>query len=182
MSGFEHWAAAAGRRFRPRLSTVTLTYWAAGVFAAIGILLRAVPTRVETPQIPAAEPVSVPLESVTTEAAQALLSYQEVVRKNIFDLDREAPDPRYVPPELAAMGDTGVTKAVVRRGPRLFGLAVGPDGAIALIDADPTIPGAEVYRPGDIVAGLRLVEVTDTTAILAGTAGTIVLRLPVSRP
>ena len=40
---------------------------------------------------------------------------------------------------------------------RLFGISRGPGGAVALIDADPDVPGAEVYRIGDTVRGGRVI-------------------------
>src|SRR3989442_7825279 len=61
---------------------------------------------------------------------------------------------------------------------KLYGITVGPQGAVALIDADPKIPGAEIYRVGDLVAGARLVAITDSTVTLAQPSGPLILRLP----
>jgi len=65
------------------------------------------------------------------------------------------------------------------RGPtlRLYGITVGAQGAVALIDADPNIPGAEIYRLGDLVAGARVLAITDSTVTLAEPSGPLVLRL-----
>src|SRR5438876_154479 len=65
------------------------------------------------------------------------------------------------------------------RGPRLtlYGTTVGPQGAVALIDADPKVPGAEIYRLGDVVAGAALVAITDSTVTLAEPSGPLVLHL-----
>jgi len=164
------------------LSAPALAYGIAALLTAAGIALRALPPRVTVPAVSAPEPIALPAPTEFSEPARALLAYEEIVQKNVFDPGREPPQPRYVPPEAVAGEDPGIAPPVAPRGPRLFGLAVGPDGAVALIDADPSIPGAEVYRPGDLVRGLRLVEVTDSTAVLAGATGTIVLRLPVSPP
>jgi len=54
---------------------------------------------------------------------------------------------------------------------------VGAEGAVALIDADPNVPGAEIYRVGDLVAGARLVAITDSSVTLAQPSGPLVLRL-----
>jgi hypothetical protein len=51
---------------------------------------------------------------------------------------------------------------------------------VALIDADPRIPGAEVYRVGDEVRGGRIAAVTDSTVVIARPSGPLTLRLPVT--
>jgi hypothetical protein len=62
----------------------------------------------------------------------------------------------------------------------LYGITKGPGGAVALIDADPRIPGAEVYRVGDEVRGGRIAAVTDSTVVIARPSGPLTLRLPVT--
>ncbi len=56
-------------------------------------------------------------------------------------------------------------------------MAAGPTGAVALIDADPSIPGAEIYRPGDRVGIYRLETIADTFVVLIGSGGSRVLTL-----
>ena len=63
----------------------------------------------------------------------------------------------------------------------LYGLATGPTGAVALIDADPSIPGAEIYRLGDRVGSYRLESIADTLAVLTGSTGRLVLTLDTPR-
>jgi hypothetical protein len=153
-------------------------YLVAAVLALAGLGLRLVPVR---PATPAAEPIAIArpaTEPSPSERAQALLTFQEIVQANVFSQDRVAPAERYVPPELAAP-PPAVERASAPR-LRLFGVAVGPAGAVALIDADPAIPGAEVYRQGDLVRGLRLIEINEMAVVLEGDGGRIVLTLPSS--
>jgi len=62
----------------------------------------------------------------------------------------------------------------------LYGTTVTADDAFALIEADPQVAGAEIYRVGDLVQGARLVKITDSTVTLASRPGGVarVLRLP----
>lgn len=168
----------ATRRVPPVRALLVL----AALLLAASAAIRFVPVRVPVAEAPRPESPRLPEEPGPREQAEALLAYEEIVRDNVFDRTRQPPAERYLPPELAAARAAAEPETRVRRGPRLFGLAVGPDGSVALIDADPRIPGAEVYRPGDLVGGARLVAVTDSSAVLAGPAGTTVLRLPSSRP
>jgi hypothetical protein len=60
---------------------------------------------------------------------------------------------------------------------------VGPSGTAALIDADPAVRGAEIYQIGDAIDGRRIVAVSESTVVLDGTAGRLVLRLqPAGQP
>ena len=60
---------------------------------------------------------------------------------------------------------------------RLYGITVGAGGAVALIDADPKIRGAELYRVGDRVGGSPITAITDSTVVIARKGGPLVLRL-----
>jgi hypothetical protein len=145
---------------------------------AAGVGLRVVPISVEVvPIVSAAVVESAPVPSAR-EQAEALLSYQQIVEANIFSRNRIPPSTRYVPPELAVEGTTTETGSRPAPSLRLFGVAVGPMGAVALIDADPTIPGAEVYRLGDAVGDALLAAIEDTAVVLEGPNGQIRLRLP----
>lgn len=155
-------------------------YVAAVVLALAGLALRIAPAR---PTVPATVPVHVgqpATEPSPSERAQALLAFQEIVQANVFSQDRSPPAERYVPPELAAPEPAAAPTRTAAPRLRLFGVAVGPMGAVALIDADPAIPGAEVYREGDMVRGLRLIEIGETAVVLEGEDGRTVLTLPSS--
>lgn len=163
-----------------RGDSVRTLYALAGLLVLSGLVLRFAPARVAAvpaPAITVDEPTDEPSGS---ERAEALLSYQGIVRANVFSRDRSPPTTRYVPPELAELVAPVRTPARTAPVLRLYGVAVGPTGAVALIDADPAIPGAEVYRPGDTVAGARLVTIADTAVVLEGPAGRTILTLPTS--
>jgi hypothetical protein len=54
-------------------------------------------------------------------------------------------------------------------------------GTAALIDANPSIPGAEIYQIGDVVDGKRIAAVSESTVVLEGASGRTVLRLQPAR-
>ncbi len=153
-------------------------YVLAGVLALGGLALRIAPARPTVPATPTVQLAQPAAEPSPSERAQALLAFQEIVQANVFSQNRTPPAERYVPPELAAATPAPARAAAPRL--RLFGVAVGPTGAVALIDADPAIPGAEVYREGDLVRGLRLIEIGETAVVLEGAEGRTVLTLPTS--
>jgi hypothetical protein len=137
-----------------------------------GLGLRLAPTPLPRA---AGAPLAVPPEvqpDAPPTSAPAAPTYDAIVAANIFSQDRTAPTVRFLPPGRAAPPPKP-------RGPtlRLYGITVGPQGAVALIDADPNIPGAEMYRLGDLVAGARLIAITDSTVTLAEPSGPLVLRL-----
>ena len=152
----------------------------AGVVAtvALGFVIAPASVRSREAVVPDIPPVA-PAKDASTKARE-LLSFEEIPRMNIFAQDRAAPNARYVPPGQEA-DRPAARVAPTPSPPRLFGVASGPTGAVALIDADPSIPGAEIYRVGDRVRNARLIEIADTTVVLEGAAGRTVLRLPRSR-
>ncbi|NIW37940.1 MAG: hypothetical protein GWN32_16080 [Gemmatimonadetes bacterium] len=155
-------------------------YLGAALLLLIGVALRIAPARVATP---AAEPLVVSsgmAQASGAEQAEALLTYEAIVRANIFSQERTPPAVRYVPPELAVQEAAERPATPARPRLRLFGVAVGPTGAVALIDAEPSIPGAEVYRLGDRVGDARLVAIEDTAVVLEGPGGRRILTLPSS--
>ncbi len=158
--------------------TRTRTLWfVAGGLSALALLLYLVPTSVATADLPPAESSLAQTSGSRATDPESSLAFDAIVERNIFSPDRAPPPSRYVPPGGSAPAET----SPVRGAPapvRLFGIAVGPDGAVALIDADPDIPGAEIYRVGDVVRGARVTAITDSTVVLAGPAGQSVLRLP----
>ncbi len=152
---------------------------AAGLMAALGAALWVMPPRLPDPVVPpppAPAPAAAPDPS--TQAA-AILSYEEIVRANVFAPDRSAPPRRFVPPHLAAAPRAAAAPAPPTI--RLYGVAVGERGAVALIDADPAVPGAEIYRPGDAVAAYRLESIADTFVVLIGPGGRRVITLDAPR-
>jgi hypothetical protein len=156
-----------------------LLYLAAGVFAVAGVALRVAPVELPgpndaVPAVPAASP------SPPASEAAARERYGALVSSNAFAAARTAPTKRWVPEGLRR--DTAPPPKAPRKPPepvaRLFGITRGPGGAVALIDADPDVPGAEVYRVGDTVHGGRLSNISESTVTVTRPSGPVVLRLP----
>lgn len=108
--------------------------------------------------------------------------YWEIVERDVFSQGRQNPDPDappWAPPSRQDPAPVAPSPGPAPAAPRylLTGIVHGADGITALIDADPSVPGPELYRPGDRVGPYRLAEATDSTVVLTGPAGTQVLRL-----
>src|SRR2546428_4318056 len=145
---------------------------AAVVLGLLGLWLRF--SRSPLPQTAAAPlPLRTAGQAATAPSgATAAPRYEAIVAANIFSQTRTAPLVRFAPAGRAARG----TASASRRPPlKLYGITVGPQGAVALIDADPKIPGAEIYRVGDLVA--VAVSFAVTASPLSASAPTRVLAL-----
>ena len=149
---------------------------AAAALLVTGLALRLAPTRLPRARAaPLAAPVEAQPEAAPTSTPPP--RYDAIVAANILSQDRTPPAVRFSLPGRA-------TAPPKPREPtlRLYGITAGPQGAVALIDADPKVPGAEIYRLGDLVAGARVLAITDSTVTLAEPSGPLVLRLqPVAR-
>lgn len=152
-------------------------YAAAAVLAGGGVALWLLPVDVA---LPAIQPVALPVPgsvSDPSEQAAALLTYEEIVRGNVLATDRRPPATRYTPPVAGDVPTPATPSATLAPAIRLYGVATGPAGAVALIDANPAIPGAEIYRVGDIVGGYSLAQIAESFVVLAGPDGERTLRL-----
>jgi hypothetical protein len=154
---------------------------AAAVLTALALLVLLMPAGSVEPREPLAAANVPAITQSPSEDAAALLSYQEIVGSNMFAADRSPPVSRYVPPELARQQTPRVVNQPAAPRLRLYGVATGPTGAVALIDAEPSIPGAEIYRPGDSVRGYTLEEIADSYVMLVGPTGSLTLPLETSR-
>jgi len=107
-------------------------------------------------------------------------SYEAIVAANIFSKVRTPSAARFTP---AGSPRNRHARGTARGGTplTLYGITMGPQGAVALIHADPSVPGADVYHLGDLVAGGRLVAITESTVTLARPSGPVVLHLPAGR-
>ncbi len=152
-------------------------YAVAAALLIVAAASRLVPPVIRLPAAPAVDSTSAPPTRDPSAQAAALLTFEEIVRADMFSADRQPPRERYIPPELrvAAVPDRPGGPQVPRL--QLFGVATGPTGAVALIDANPAIPGAEIYRLGDRVSIYRLESISDTLVVLRGDAGVRRLRL-----
>jgi len=148
--------------------------WAVAAGCALaGVGLRLAPAA--RPPSPAdAAPVLAPQTLPTPPAAAA--TGEGIVAANVFAAARSAPRVRFSPLG-AAVADRA--PAPSRPSFTLYGITVMAQGgdARALIDADPRIPGAEIYRVNDLVGGARLSAITDSTVTLVQPSGPLVLRL-----
>jgi hypothetical protein len=147
----------------------------AGSLALLALILRLWPVGVPTVEAEAsAAPVTASPGDWVGGADGAEL-YSGIVEGNVFAPDR-------TPPPLRA-GDAVVAEPrVVPAAPRrpryrLSGIVQGPDGLVALIDADPLFPGAELYQVGDSVGPYVLEEATDSLVVLRLNGQTQILRL-----
>ena len=164
-----------------RVLTPRTLYGIAAVFAVAGVGFRLAPA-----QPPVGEP---PLElpAATQLVQQSVLgdehSYAPVAATNVFSQTRTPPRVRFVP-EGRASPDSAVPVARPRQPVfRLYGITVTASGTTALIDANPKVPGAELYRLGDRVGGAPITAITDSTVVIRRPAGPLVLRLrPAARP
>lgn len=157
-------------------------YGAAAATTVLGAALRVVP-----PPMPDAAPADsrrrqspVPA-SVAPDRVADPARYELIVESNVFS-------PRRAPPETRFTLDEGKEpepepEAPVDEPPplRLLGVARDPEQALALIEADEDVPGAELYRVGDRVQGGRVRAIYDSTVVVAFPDGPLVLRLPSAR-
>ena len=109
--------------------------------------------------------------------------------RNVFSASRTAPQSRYrvgMPMEPSVAPTTVTMPAPPPPPPppppryRVAGTMVSSAGGMALIDADPSSPGPEVYRVGDAVGGYRLERVAYDHVVMVGAMGE--LRMDVARP
>jgi hypothetical protein len=150
-------------------SRTVVLFAVAAVFSLMGLVLRALPSRVEPPALPPVVAVS-----PTPDTLPAPLAKGDLARANPFSPVRAAPAVRYAPRGAA----TRRPQPAPGQGLRLVGTLQTPSGTVALIDADPAAPGAEMYRVGDQVGDSRLISVDESSVVLQGPLGRRVLRLP----
>lgn len=150
---------------------ITTLYVSAAVLALSGIALRLVPPQVPVLALPPPTLAANPPRVDPAAQAAALLTYAAITEADVFAPDRRPTVRARRPATTPAAGDH---RAVAMR---LFGVASGAAGAVALIDADPVIPGAEIYRLGDRIAGYTITTIADTLVVLDGAAGRRVLTL-----
>ena len=162
---------------REDLLTPRTLYGIAGVFVVLGLVVRVAPARVPTAQPAHRLPIAaVPSDPASTGDER---SYAPVAAGNVFSQTRTPPKVRFVPegrsaPAPVVTGRQRPRAAVLR----LYGITAG---TIALIDADPKIRGAELYRVGDRLGSGRITRITDSTVVISRPGGPLILRLPSNR-
>ncbi len=149
-------------------------YGSAAGLGILALILQVAPTPL--PSAHASTPaIAVRARPLVSTAGHAAPDYEPIVRTNLFSAERTPPRQRFAPAGTASR-DTVPRRAAPSI--RLYGITVGAQGAMALIDADPEIPGAEIYHVGDVVAGAPIAEITDSTVVLSQPSGPRVLHLP----
>jgi hypothetical protein len=157
-----------------RVATTTL-YGTAIALVLFGLWMRIAPPVLRA--TPVAQQI-LPAIDERVAAAEAVPSEQiwaPVVAGNIFSLSRQAP--ARMSPAPQATADASARPRPHSPALTLYGTTVGPDGAIALIRGEAVSPGVEVYHLGDVVAGMRIVEITDSTVTFVKPSGPMVLHL-----
>jgi hypothetical protein len=161
------------------MGRITLTlYLVAGCLLLAAAALRVAPVPIVS--VPPAELRPSLAISPTVPIGQPSGVTEAIVAGNVFAASRTAPRTRYTPSDLTlARSAESAAPAARRPTLRLFGTVVGPSGdATALIDANPAVAGAEIYRVGDMVGAGRVVVISDSTVVIQGAAGRTTLRLP----
>ncbi|MEJ2678647.1 MAG: type II secretion system protein N [Gemmatimonadota bacterium] len=163
-----------------------LAVGAAGLFFAAGVSLRLIPPLPPSVSVaPVVDTVAPPVSDARDSVVVS--SYDAIIDKSIFSPSRAAPAERFVP--LNGAMDEGAQAPAVRapsrqEGPlqrlRLVGVAVGPMGGVAIIDTNPSTPGADVFRVGDRIGRARVVEIREDAVVLETPGGRMVLKLPPS--
>ncbi len=153
--------------------------WVSGAAAACVLLSLAAwlaPIRLPSPPV-AAGTVGVDLHALRVPTDRIDPGdYRQIVEANPLSPTREPPPADRVSSASAEAAPEVSAPRSLRRF-RLVGLVRGPDGIVALIDADERVPGAELYRVGDRVGPYRLAEASDSVVVLRGPDGEQVLRL-----
>lgn len=146
-----------------------------------GVALLVAPANAGVPTASATSPFTMTRSPDNNRQAGVLLEYGEIARSNIFARERTPPAARYERASLTATVADQPTPAAAPVRFTLYGVATGPSGSVALIDADRTIPGAEIYRPGDKVGDYILDRVGETSVTLRNATESLVLNLELTR-
>lgn len=157
-------------------------YGIAGALALAGLGLHLAPAR-----LPGGEPELALPQATPLSPSQGMLSdersYAPITTANVFSQTRTPPKVRFVPEGRHSQDSTARAPKPRQRVFQLYGITVTAKGATALIDANPKIPGAELYHLGDRIGGAPITEITDSTVVIRRSGGPLILRLrPVARP
>lgn len=151
-------------------------YIAAAAFVLAGLALRVAPA-----QLPDGRS-ALTIQTATQPAGAEIISgdersYAPIAATNVFSQERTPPKIRFVPEGREEPAASAPPPRRRESSLRLYGVTVRADGAIALIDADPRIPGAELYRVGDRAGGSPIVAITESTVVLRRAGKLVTLRL-----
>lgn len=133
--------------------------------AAAALALAALAFRVVPPAHPATSLAIIP-QPQPLAALPVLESGTEIVATNLFAAGRRPPQHRFLPRGFEPPVSVPAPAPIV-----LYGVTLAAADPLALIDADPRVPGAEIYRVGQQVRDARLVAMTDSSVTLAPLSG-----------
>jgi hypothetical protein len=156
------------------MRTAPALYGGGVALVVLGVSLRLAPS--SPPQASGAELPLAVLRAAAPTGRTSAPSYDGIVTGNMFSKQRAPSAVRFVPAGSRRLpGGEGAAHGTPLT---LYGITMGPQGAVALIHADPKSAGAELYHLGDRVAGGRLIAITESTVTLARPSGSLVLHLP----
>jgi hypothetical protein len=148
---------------------------------SVALALQVVPLPAPTASRESDPPAAVaPPSSV---AAIDTSDYEMIAERSVFSPSRTAPSERFTPARGPDAVDSILDEPIdepIDEPPelRLLGITRSPSRAYALIDSDPNVPGAEVFQVGDRVGEARVISIGDSTVVIVGSSGSLVLRLP----
>ena len=156
------------------------------LLAAILVVI-AIAAAVRPPTVPdASVPPAVGAAATSVQPAEPMdpATATAIVEANIFSDTRTPPAERYDPFQPAVQDETAVMDPFMIEEtveqvaePRLFGTVFGPDGPRALMELDPDLPQAQLYKEGDRVGRFVVVKINEQSVILDTSNGRIVLQL-----
>jgi type II secretion system (T2SS) protein C len=157
-------------------------YGVAAALALAGLGLHLAP-----PRLPGGEPALELPQAAQLSPSQGMLSdersYAPIAAANVFSQTRTPPKVRFVPEGRHSQDSTAPAPRPRQQVFRLYGITVTAKGATALIDANPKIPGAELYRLGDQIGGVPITAITESTVVIKRSGGPLILRLrPAAQP
>lgn len=152
------------------MTRLRLLYAIAAGLAVPGLVLQVLPA-----SLPAAgvRPLALPNPPAASADRPPARTYGAIVAADPFSARRTPPSVRFVP----AGGGHRVFAAPHRAEPKLYGITVGPEGAVAVISADPGVRRAQLYEIGDTLDGARVVAISASSVTLVKPSGPIVLHL-----
>jgi len=142
------------------MSSMRVLWPATALFALAAVGFRLAPAGFP----PAAAPAVAQPQALA--APPTLETGTDIVATNLFATNRRPPQHRFRPRGFEPPASTPAPAPIV-----LYGVTLAAGDPLALIDADPKVPGAEIYRVGQQVRDARLVAITDSTVTLAPLSG-----------
>ena len=158
-------------------TTTPLLYSAAAAMLLVGLSARIAAGRLWTLNLEASPdaPAVAPVMPTTAADPNAAGLAEIVVSTNPFSPRRTSPGVRFAdsnpaPPTIAA--------PPLRHIVHLFGIGTTGGRATALLDADPRVPGAEIYQVGDALpGGGRIVQIEGDHVVIDTPEGRLRLRM-----